>query len=92
MADKNKKQSNQNNKNQSKIAKTVQTSIPYVRVYDDANTNGGIIEVEDGYFTKSYFLFDANYSDAGDDRQEEILETFEKSCQHLPMMLHTKLL
>ena len=52
MADKNKKQSNQNNKNQSKIAKTVQTSIPYVRVYDDANTNGGIIEVEDGYFTK----------------------------------------
>lgn len=78
MADKNKKQSNQNKKNQSKIAKTVQTSIPYVRVYDDANTNGGIIEVEDGYFTKSYFLFDANYSDAGDDRQEEILETFEK--------------
>ena len=57
---------------------TVQESIPYVRVYDDANTNGGIIEIKDGVFTKSYFIADTNYSDAGETKQEEILEMFEK--------------
>lgn len=61
-----------------KPAKTMQQSIPYTRVYDDSSTNGGIIEVYDGRFTKSYLLSDANYSDAGDDRQEEILKVFEK--------------
>lgn len=76
-AEKQKNKAKKNN-NTNKAIKTMQKSIPYVRVYDDTHTNGGIIEVEDGYFTKSYFLFDANYSDAGDERQEEILETFEK--------------
>lgn len=61
-----------------KIPKTVQQSIPYLRVYDDTNTNGGIIETSEGRFTKSYLLADANYSDAGEVRQEEILEILEK--------------
>lgn len=61
-----------------KAAQTVQESIPYVRVYEDTNTNGGIIETEDGIFTKSYEIADTNYSDAGEQRQEEILEVYEK--------------
>jgi hypothetical protein len=60
------------------IPKTVQSTIPYVRVYDDHGTNGGIIEVRDGKFTKSYFLDDANYSDVGEEKQEEILRVYEK--------------
>ena len=58
---------------------SVQESIPYVRVYEDTNTNGGIIETSDGVFTKSYEIFDTNYSDAGEVRQEEILKVFEKT-------------
>lgn len=58
------------------IPKTVQDSIPYKRVYEDSN--GGIIETKDGLFTKSYFISDTNYSDAGDEKQEEILKVFEK--------------
>lgn len=61
-----------------KVPKTVQDSIPYERVYDDSYTNGGIIESKTGYFTKSYNLFDANYSDAGEEMQESILEQIEK--------------
>ena len=61
-----------------KIPKTVQDSIPYERVYDDAGTNGGIIEPRNGFFTKSYNLFDANYSDAGEEMQESILTQMEK--------------
>lgn len=57
---------------------STQTSIPFVRVYDDTYTNGGIIETSDGVFTKSYLISDANYSDAGEERQEEILKAFEK--------------
>ena len=60
------------------VPKTVQQSIPYIRVYDDTNTNGGIIETADGVFTKSYIISDTNYSDVGEERQEEILESFEK--------------
>lgn len=61
-----------------RIPKTVQQSIPYLRVYLDTNTNGGVIETREGVFTKSYLLNDANYSDAGEDKQEEILNVFEK--------------
>lgn len=61
-----------------KPARTAQQSIPYTRVYDDTNTNGGIIEIYNGRFTKSYLLSDANYSDAGEERQEEYLKIFEK--------------
>lgn len=60
------------------VPKTVQQSIPYIRVYDDTNTNGGIIETADGVFTKSYIISDTNYSDAGEERQESILQSFEK--------------
>ena len=60
------------------VPKTVQQSIPYIRVYDDTNTNGGIIETADGVFTKSYVISDTNYSDAGEERQESILQSFEK--------------
>lgn len=54
---------------------TVQKSIPYVRVYD---SNDGIIETFEGTFTKSYLLEDANYSNAGEDAQENVLASFEK--------------
>lgn len=57
---------------------SAQTSIPYVRVYDDTYTKGGIIETSDGIFTKSYMIYDTNYSDAGDEKQDEILKAFEK--------------
>lgn len=63
------------------IPRTVQESIPYTRVYEDTNIESGdcgIIEVKDGVFTKSYFIDDTNYSDAGEERQEEILRDFEK--------------
>ena len=61
-----------------KGAQTAQESVPYKRVYEDTNTNGGIIEVEDNVFTKSYVISDTNYSDAGEERQEEILQIFEQ--------------
>lgn len=73
-------------KNKTVIPKTVQKSIPYLRVYDDANTNGGIIETENGHFTKSYYLDDTSFSDVGDEKQDEILRSFEKilnSFNHL---------
>ena len=60
------------------IPNTVQKSIPYKRVYDDKNTNGGIIEVVNGKYTKSYFIEDANYSDIGDEGQDLILKQIEK--------------
>lgn len=74
---KEKTSTNKKNKtNDLSIPKTVQDSIPYKRVYDDSN--GGIIETKDGLFTKSYLISDTNYSDAGDDKQEFILKSFEK--------------
>lgn len=64
-----------------KAMKTIQDSIPIVRVYEDRGENNpckGIIETEDGIFTKSYLINDTNYSDAGDDKQEKILDIFKK--------------
>ena len=61
---------------QKKGLHTVQETIPYVRVYED-DSQGGIIELEDGVFSKSYLIPDTNYSDAGEIRQEEILTDFE---------------
>lgn len=61
-----------------KVRNTMQKSIPYERVYADTNTTGGIIEVKDGLFTKSYLIEDTSYSDCGDEEQEAILVTFEK--------------
>lgn len=61
-----------------KISKTAQQSIPYKRIYDDHNTNGGIIEVKDGVFSKSYYISDASFSDIGEVEQDRILTSFEK--------------
>ncbi len=64
-----------------KAMKTVQDSIPFVRVYEDRgekNPCKGVIETSDGVFTKSYLINDTNYSDAGEEKQEVILETFKK--------------
>lgn len=74
---KKKNKNKKNTQNELAIPKTVQDSIPYKRVYDDP-AGGGVIETKDGLFTKSYLISDTNYSDAGDDKQEEILKTFEK--------------
>ncbi len=68
-------------KAQLKAMKTVQESIPFVRVYEDGRENSpctGVIETADGVFTKSYMIYDTNYSDAGDDKQEIILDVFNK--------------
>lgn len=51
-----------------KIPKTVQQSIPYVAVYEDS----GIIEIEDGVFSKAYLLKDINYQIAKMQDQEEM--------------------
>lgn len=65
-------------KNALKARKTVQQTIPYVRVYEDDNTSGGIIETTEGTYTKSYFISDANYSSAGEEHQDQQLQTYEK--------------
>ena len=61
-----------------KARKTVQQTIPYVRVYEDLNTAGGVIESDECMFTKSYFVPDANYSSVGEEKQEEQLAAYEK--------------
>lgn len=61
-----------------KPLKSTQDTIPYVRVCDDENTNGGIIILRDGVFSKSYLIPDTNYSDLGEDGQEDILAVLEK--------------
>ncbi len=54
----------------SQIPKTVQESIPYIRVYKD-----GIIETEPGVFTKSYALEDINFQLMS---REEQIDRFQK--------------
>lgn len=56
-----------------KVPKTVQDSIPYQRVY-----NNGIIETENGVFSKAYALEDINFSIAPEDEQKEIFLNYEK--------------
>ena len=51
-----------------KIPKTVQQSIPYVAVYEES----GIIEIEEGVFSKAYLLKDINYQIAKMQDQEEM--------------------
>ena len=68
-------------KEQKRALKTVQQSIPIVRIYEDGGEKSpltGVIETADGVFTKSYMIYDTNYSDAGEERQEEILDVFSK--------------
>lgn len=50
------------------LPRTVQETVPYARVYPDS----GIIETEDGIFTKSYLLDDVNYQAAKDEEQTEM--------------------
>ena len=61
----------QKSSTKSKKIDSAQRSVPYTRVYDDKNMNGGIIEIKNGEFSKSYFIEDANYSDVGEERQDE---------------------
>ena len=51
-----------------KVPKTVQQSIPYIAVYEDT----GIVEIEEGVFTKAYLLKDINYQIAKMQEQEEM--------------------
>ena len=51
-----------------KVPKTVQESIPYVNVYP----NNGIIEIEEGVFTKTYMFKDVSFKIETQDKQEEI--------------------
>ena len=54
------------------IPKTVQQTIPYRRVYPDS----GVIETDDGIFTKSYILHDINYSSAPPEEKLDMLQKF----------------
>lgn len=51
-----------------KIPKYVQDTIPYINVYPD----NGLIETEQGVFTKSYELKDINYQIAKEIEQEDM--------------------
>lgn len=53
------------------IPKTVQKSIPYKAIYLN-----GIIEDNDGRFSKSYFLEDVNFTIAAQNEQEVIFERY----------------
>lgn len=50
------------------VPRTVQETVPYARVYPDT----GIIETEDGTFTKTYLLEDINYQAAMDEEQQNL--------------------
>ena len=65
-------------KHPTKIPKDVLTTIPFTRVYDDTNTDGGIIEISKGLYSKSYYLDDTSFSDLGDEEQDDILKSFER--------------
>ena len=65
-------------KHPTQIPKDVLSTIPFTRVYDDTNTNGGIIEISNGTFSKSYYLDDTSFDDIGELEQDDILKSFEK--------------
>ena len=65
-------------KHPTQIPKDVLSTIPFTRVYDDTNTNGGIIEISNGIFSKSYYLDDTSFDDIGELEQDDILKSFEK--------------
>lgn len=59
-------------KNQSiTIPKTAQDTIPYIAVYKN-----GIIEIEQGIFSKCYKLDDVNFKIATDDEQREMFDKY----------------
>ncbi len=55
------------------IRKTTKDSIPYKLVYDD-----GIIETEDGYFSKAYELGEVNFETSSDEEQLRIYRAYEQ--------------
>ena len=70
----NKKSNSQNNGEKKKkklfdfsVPRTVQESIPYLRIYEN-----GIIEPEKGRFSKTYMLQDVNFQIASQEEQEDI--------------------
>lgn len=68
-----KKKKNKTNPLFRKIPKTVQESIPYKYVYDN-----GIIETEEGIFTKTYKMEDVNFKIAPEEDQKSIFLQYEK--------------
>ena len=50
-----------------KISRTVQETIPYIGAYKD-----GIIETEEGYFTKTFRLTDIDLKTSSDEDAEQI--------------------
>lgn len=54
-----------------KVSKTVQDTIPYFNVYKN-----GIIEVREGFFTKSYPIKDINFQICAQEEQEDIFIKF----------------
>lgn len=54
-----------------KISRTVQETIPYIGAYKN-----GIIETEEGYFTKTFRLTDVDLKTSSDEEAEKILEMF----------------
>lgn len=65
--------SKKDKKKAKKVASTSQETIPYVCVYKN-----GIIETEDGVFTKSYLLQDVNFAIATDEEQENMFVNYGK--------------
>ena len=65
------KKENGNKKKKFVIPKTVQQSIPYKAIYQN-----GIIEDNDGRFSKMYFLEDANFTIASQGEQEKIFDRY----------------
>ncbi|MFV0363686.1 MAG: hypothetical protein ACK5LL_11475, partial [Suipraeoptans sp.] len=55
------------------ISKTAQQSIPYQEVYPN-----GMIMIEPGLFSKSYFLDNMNFETENEEKQESILEKYGK--------------
>lgn len=56
-----------------KITKSAQQTIPYEEVYPN-----GMIMLEPGYFSKSYFFGDMNFVTESEEKQEEIIKKYGK--------------
>ena len=67
----NNKQSDKSQPKKSKIPKSSQNTIPYKVAYDN-----GIFEIENGVYSKSYFIEDVNFKIASQDDQDDIFLKF----------------
>lgn len=68
------------------IPRTVQESIPYKAIYPN-----GIIEVENGIFSKAYLIEDVNFSIASDDEQENIFNKYVDFLNSFDSEVHMQL-